>query len=96
MGVHVLAMVIGHDGVTAHARTVLRSQVLVLHLPRKYKFGERRVAAKLVTCLMQGDQKITISSCPLWSVRCQLVSLHLGPISHLSRNARMLGASRFQ
>ena len=65
----VLEMVIGHDG-DCTSKNCLRSQVLVLHLPRKYKFGERRVEDKLVTCLMHDAQKITSSSSPPWSVRC--------------------------
>ena len=39
-------------------KNCLRSQELVPHLPRKYKFGERRVAANLKTCLMLGAQKV--------------------------------------
>ena len=63
------------------SKNCLRSQILMLHLPRKYKFGKRRVAAKLVTCLMHSTQKITSSSSPLWSVRCQLVFSQLGQVS---------------
>ena len=78
------------------SKNCLRSQVLALHLPRRYKFGEQRVAAKLVTCLMRGAQKITSSFSPLWSVRCQLVLVYNLAQCHPEEKTRMLGTNRFQ